>query len=70
MKLYKEFVVLGVALIGATLLGVILILNAQDTHPTVDTVTPLPLKLDEPGLKTNERTEEKPSDGDADEIHS
>lgn len=66
MKFYKEFVVLGLALIGSILFGCWLVWATHDQSPTVDMKTPIPLETQ----NSNERTEEKTSDGKNDEIHS
>lgn len=60
MKLYKEFVILGGALVGSILLGCWLLSGSSDQSPTVDMVTPVPLET-----KHTERTV-----GETNEIHS
>jgi hypothetical protein len=69
-KLYKEFVVLGVTLIGVILFGIWFFVVSSDVEATVDNKTPLPLELRTPEQSTNERTEGQSSDGQTNEIHS
>ena len=70
IKLYKEFVVLGVTLIGVILFGIWFLMSSSDVKATVDNQTPLPLELRTPQQFTNERTEGQSSDGQTNEIQS
>lgn len=65
MKVYKEFVILGLALIGSLLFGCWLLVETRDQSPTVDMVTPIPLDTQ----NSNERTEKQTSDGESNEIY-
>ena len=69
IKLYKEFVTLGVTLVGVILFGIWFFIASSDVEATVDNKTPIPLELKNPEQSINERTEEQPSDGQTNEIH-
>lgn len=81
MKIYKEYVILGVALLGALVIGTIYLTAPEDHRPTVDNVIPTPLDLSAPtdsakdsedsSQQTEERTDEQPSsDGTTDALPS
>lgn len=82
MKIYKEYVILGVALLGALVIGTIYLTAPEDHRPTVDNVIPTPLDVSAPtdsatdsedsSTQTEERTDEgtNPSDGTTDAIPS
>lgn len=82
MKIYKEYVILGVALLGALVIGTIYLTASEDHHPTVDNVIPTPLDVSAPtdsatdsedsSTQTEERTDEgtNPSDGTTDALPS
>lgn len=48
MKIYKEYVILGVALLGALVIGTIYLTAPEDHRPTVDNVIPTPLDVSAP----------------------
>lgn len=82
MKIYKEYVILGVALLGALVIGTIYLTAPEDHRPTVDNVIPTPLDVSAPtdsatdskdsSTQTEERTDEgtNPSDGTTDALPS
>lgn len=82
MKIYKEYVILGVALLGALVIGTIYLTAPEDHRPTVDNVIPTPLDVSAPtdsatdsedsSKQTEERTDEgtNPSDGTTDALPS
>lgn len=82
MKIYKEYVILGVALLGALVIGTIYLTAPEDHRPTVDNVIPTPLDVSAPtdsatdsedsSKETEERTDEgtNPSDGTTDALPS
>lgn len=81
MKIYKEYVILGVALLGALVIGTIYLTAPEDRRPTVDNVIPTPLDVSAPtdsasasqdsDTQTEERTDEQPSsDGTTDALPS
>lgn len=80
MKIYKEYVILGVALLGALVIGTIYLTAPEDRRPTVDNVIPTPLDVSAPtdsqdsedsSKETEERTDEQPSsDGTTDALPS
>lgn len=82
MKIYKEYVILGVALLGALVIGTIYLMAPEDHRPTVDNVIPTPLDVSAPtdsatdsedsSTQTEERTDEgtNPSDGTTDALPS
>lgn len=82
MKIYKEYVILGVALLGALVIGTIYLTAPEDHRPTVDNVIPTPLDVSSPtdsaqdsedsSTQTEERTDEgtNPSDGTTDALPS
>lgn len=81
MKIYKEYVILGVALLGALVIGTIYLTAPEDRRPTVDNVIPTPLDVSAPtdsasdsedsSTQTEERTDEQPSsDGTTDALPS
>lgn len=82
MKIYKEYVILGVALLGALIIGTIYLTAPEDHRPTVDNVIPTPLDVSAPtdsatdsedsSTQTEERTDEgtNPSDGTTDALPS
>ena len=81
MKIYKEYVILGVALLGALVIGTIYLTAPEDHRPTVDNVIPTPLDVSAPtdsatdsedsSTQTEERTDEQPSsDGTTDALPS
>ena len=81
MKIYKEYVILGVALLGALVIGTIYLTAPEDHRPTVDNVIPTPLDVSAPtdsasdsedsSQHTEERTDEQPSsDGTTDALPS
>ena len=80
MKIYKEYVILGVALLGALVIGTIYLTAPEDHRPTVDNVIPTPLDVSAPtdsqdsedsSKETEERTDEQPSsDGTTDALPS
>lgn len=81
MKIYKEYVILGVALLGALVIGTIYLTAPEDRRPTVDNVIPTPLDVTAPtdsasaspdsSQQTEERTDEQPSsDGTTDALPS
>lgn len=80
MKIYKEYVILGVALLGALVIGTIYLTAPEDHRPTVDNVIPTPLDVSAPtdsqdsedsSKQTEERTDEQPSsDGTTDALPS
>ena len=82
MKIYKEYVILGVALLGALVIGTIYLAAPEDHRPTVDNVIPTPLDVSAPtdsatdsedsSTQTEERTDEgtNPSDGTTDALPS
>lgn len=82
MKIYKEYVILGVALLGALVIGTIYLTAPEDHRPTVDNVIPTPLDVSaptdsttasqDPSTQTEERTDEgtNPSDGTTDALPS
>lgn len=81
MKIYKEYVILGVALLGALVIGTIYLTAPEDRRPTVDNVIPTPLDVSAPtdstdsedsSQHTEERTDEgtNPSDGTTDALPS
>lgn len=81
MKIYKEYVILGVALLGALVIGTIYLTAPEDRRPTVDNVIPTPLDVSAPtdsasdsgdsSQQTEERTDEQPSsDGTTDALPS
>ncbi len=82
MKIYKEYVILGVALLGALVIGTIYLTAPEDHRPTVDNVIPTPLDVSAPtdsaqdsgdsSQHTEERTDEgtNPSDGTTDALPS
>lgn len=82
MKIYKEYVILGVALLGALVIGTIYLTAPEDHRPTVDNVIPTPLDVSAPtdsatdskdsSAQTEERTDEgtNPSDGTTDALPS
>lgn len=81
MKIYKEYVILGVALLGALVIGTIYLTAPEDHRPTVDNVIPTPLDVsaptdstdsEVPSQHTEERTDEgtNPSDGTTDALPS
>lgn len=81
MKIYKEYVILGVALLGALVIGTIYLTAPEDHRPTVDNVIPTPLDVSaptdsatasqDPSTQTEERTDEQPSsDGTTDALPS
>lgn len=81
MKIYKEYVILGVALLGALVIGTIYLTAPEDHRPTVDNVIPTPLDVSAPTdsakdsedspAQTEERTDEQPSsDGTTDALPS
>lgn len=82
MKIYKEYVILGVALLGALVIGTIYLTAPEDHRPTVDNVIPMPLDVSAPtdsaqdsgesSPQTEERTDEgtNPSDGTTDALPS
>lgn len=81
MKIYKEYVILGVALLGALVIGTIYLTAPEDHRPTVDNVIPTPLDVSAPtdsakdsedsSPQTEERTDEQPSsDGTTDALPS
>ena len=82
MKIYKEYVILGVALLGALVIGTIYLTAPEDHRPTVDNVIPTPLDVSAPtdsatdsedsSPQTEERTDEgtNPSDGTTDALPS
>ena len=81
-KLDKEYVILGVALLGALVIGTIYLTAPEDHRPTVDNVIPTPLDVSAPtdsatdsedsSTQTEERTDEgtNPSDGTTDALPS
>ena len=81
MKIYKEYVILGVALLGALVIGTIYLTAAEDRRPTVDNAIPTPLDVSTPtdsvtdsedsSTQTEERTDEPTSsDGTTDALPS
>lgn len=82
MKIYKEYVILGVALLGALVIGTIYLTASEDRSPTVDNAIPTPLDVSAPtgsetdsedsSTQTEERTDEgtNPSDGTTDALPS
>ena len=64
IKLYKEFTILGVTIIGVILFGIWFFVASSDVEATVDNKTPLPLEV------KNQRTEGQSSDGQTHEIYS
>ena len=81
MKIYKEYVILGVALLGALVIGTIYLTAPEDRRPTVDNVIPTPLDVSAPtdsasdsgdsSQQTEERTDEQhSSDGTTDALPS
>lgn len=81
MKIYKEYVILGVALLGALVIGTIYLTAPEDRRPTVDNVIPTPLDVSAPtdsakdsedsSQQIEERTDEQPSsDGTTDALPS
>ena len=82
MKIYKEYVILGVALLGALVISTIYLTAPEDHRPTVDNVIPTPLDVSAPtdsatdsedsSTQTEERTDEgtNPSDGTTDALPS
>ena len=82
MKIYKEYVILGVALLGALVIGTIYLTAPEGHRPTVDNVIPTPLDVSAPtdsatdsedsSQHTEERTDEgtNPSDGTTDALPS
>lgn len=82
MKIYKEYVILGVALLGALVIGTIYLTAPEDHRPTVDNVIPTPLDVSAPtdsatdskdsSTQSEERTDEgtNPSDGTTDALPS
>lgn len=70
IKLYKEFTILGVTIIGVILFGIWFFVASSDVEATVDNKTPLPLEVKNLEQSTNERTEGQSSDGQTNEIYS
>lgn len=70
IKLYKEFTILGVTIIGVILFGIWFFVTSSDVEATVDNKTPLPLEVKNLEQSTNERTEGQSSDGQTNEIYS
>ena len=70
IKLYKEFTILGVTIIGVILYGIWFFVASSDVEATVDNKTPLPLEVKNLEQSINERTEGQSSDGQTHEIYS
>jgi hypothetical protein len=70
IKLYKEFTILGVTIIGVILFGIWFFVASSDVEATVDNKTPLPLEVKNLEQSINERTEGQSSDGQTHEIYS
>lgn len=70
IKLYKEFTILGVTIIGVILFGIWFFVASSDVEATVDNKTPLPLEVKNLEQSINERTEGQSSDGQIHEIYS
>ena len=45
MKIYKEYVILGVALLGAIIVSAAYLMSQTDNQPTVDHIIPTPLDI-------------------------
>jgi hypothetical protein len=62
MKIYKEYVILGVALLGAVIVGATYLMNQSDNQPTVDQIIPTPLDISTPeSSEPEERTDDTES---------
>lgn len=70
IKLYKEFTILGVTIIGVILFGIWFFVASSDVEATVNNKTPLPLEVKNLEQSINERTEGQSSDGQTHEIYS
>lgn len=72
MKIYKEYVILGVALLGAVIVGATYLMNQSDNQPTVDQIIPTPLDISTPeSSESEERTDDtESSEGTTDALPS
>jgi hypothetical protein len=62
MKIYKEYVILGVALLGAIIVSAAYLMSQTDNQPTVDQIIPTPLDISTPeSSESEERTDDTES---------